>query len=71
MVQLLSIGLTPLQEINPEEYNRKALVDNQPSHHELLGPYKYDVIIDHHPGSPKPRPGWWTSGRNTAPLPPS
>ena len=53
MVQLLSIALTPLQEINPKDYNRKALVDSQPSHHELLGPYHYDVIIDHHPRLPE------------------
>jgi len=53
MVQLLSIALTPLQELNPEEYNRKALVDNQPSHHELLAPYHYDLIIDHHPLIPE------------------
>ena len=53
MVQLLSITLSPLQEIKPEDYNRKALVDIQPSHHELLAPYRYDVIIDHHPRIPE------------------
>ena len=41
MVQLLSIALTPLQKLNPEEYNRKALVDNQPAHHKLFGHYHY------------------------------
>jgi nanoRNase/pAp phosphatase (c-di-AMP/oligoRNAs hydrolase) len=49
MVQLLGITLTPLQNLKPDDYNRKALVDNQPWHHELLKPYQYDVIIDHHP----------------------
>jgi nanoRNase/pAp phosphatase (c-di-AMP/oligoRNAs hydrolase) len=53
MVQLLSIGLTPFQELNPEDYNRMALVDNQPSHHESLGGQDYDVIIDHHPRVPE------------------
>ena len=53
MVQLLSIALTPLQKLNPEEYNRKALVDNQPAHHKLFGHYHYDVIIDHHPRVPE------------------
>ena len=53
MVQLLSIGLTPLQELQPADFNRKALVDNQPHHHELLGCYDYDVVIDHHPRSPE------------------
>jgi len=55
MVQLLSIALTPLKELKPEDFNRKALVDNQPSHHELLRPFHYDVIIDHHPQLPETR----------------
>lgn len=53
MVQLLGISLTPLQDLNLEYYNRKALVDSQPSHHDLLGGYRYDVIIDHHPRLPE------------------
>jgi nanoRNase/pAp phosphatase (c-di-AMP/oligoRNAs hydrolase) len=52
MVRLLGINLTPLQEINPGDFNRKALVDSQPAHHELLGGHSYDVIIDHHPRLP-------------------
>jgi nanoRNase/pAp phosphatase (c-di-AMP/oligoRNAs hydrolase) len=53
MVQLLGISLTPLQDLTIEDYNRKALVDSQPSHHDLLGVYPYDVIIDHHPRIPE------------------
>ena len=53
MVQLLSIALTPLEELHPGDYNRTALVDSQPSHHELLGGHRYDVIIDHHPRAPQ------------------
>jgi nanoRNase/pAp phosphatase (c-di-AMP/oligoRNAs hydrolase) len=53
MVQLLGISLTPLAELNVDDFNRKALVDGQPSHHELLGGYRYDVIIDHHPLIPE------------------
>ncbi len=49
MVKLLGISLTPLKEVNPEDFNRKALVDGQPEHHELFGGFTYDVIIDHHP----------------------
>lgn len=49
MVQLLGVSLTPLAELDPGDFNRKALVDNQPGHHEELGGYRYDVIIDHHP----------------------
>ncbi len=49
MVQLLGISLTPLAELNPADFPRKALVDNQPIHHEELTGFKYDVVIDHHP----------------------
>ncbi|MEJ2670618.1 MAG: DHH family phosphoesterase [Deltaproteobacteria bacterium] len=52
MVQLLGISLTLLQELDMDDYNRKALVDSQPSHHDLLGVYDYDLIIDHHPRTP-------------------
>jgi nanoRNase/pAp phosphatase (c-di-AMP/oligoRNAs hydrolase) len=53
MVQLLGISLTALQDLNLDEYNRKALVDSQPSHHDLLGVCRYDLIIDHHPRIPE------------------
>ncbi len=49
MVRYLNISLTPLDQIIIEGFNRKALVDSQPSHHELFAEHKYDVIIDHHP----------------------
>jgi len=55
MVQLLGIALSPLQNLNIEDFNHKALVDSQPSHHDLLGVYRYDVIIDHHPRVPETR----------------
>ena len=48
MVRLLGIGLTPFQEINPADFNRKALIDSQPCHHELFAALDYDLIIDHH-----------------------
>ncbi|MBI4643994.1 MAG: DHH family phosphoesterase [Deltaproteobacteria bacterium] len=53
LVELLRISLTPYPEVNPGEFNRKALVDNQPGHHETFGAYQYDVIIDHHPRLPE------------------
>jgi nanoRNase/pAp phosphatase (c-di-AMP/oligoRNAs hydrolase) len=54
MVQLLRIPLTPLQDLDPGEFNRKALVDGQPGHNELFDHrYHYDVIIDHHPRLPE------------------
>lgn len=52
LVELLGIKLTPYQEVDPHEFNRKALVDNQPGHHETFGAHQYDVIIDHHPRLP-------------------
>jgi len=53
LVELLRIKLTPYTEINPGEFNRKALVDNQPGHHETFGTHQYDLIIDHHPRLPE------------------
>ena len=53
LVELLRIKLTPYAEINPDEFNRKALVDNQPGHHEIFGAHEYDLIIDHHPRLPE------------------
>src|SRR4030043_493710 len=53
LVELLGISLTPYPEVNPGEFNRKALVDNQPGHHEILGAHQYDLVIDHHPRLPE------------------
>ena len=55
LVQVLGISLTPLNELNPHDFNRKALVDGQPAHNELFGGHRYDVIIDHHPRHPETR----------------
>jgi nanoRNase/pAp phosphatase (c-di-AMP/oligoRNAs hydrolase) len=53
MVRLLGIDLTPIQEIKLEDFNRKALVDSQPGHHDLFAGHSYDLIIDHHPRRPE------------------
>jgi nanoRNase/pAp phosphatase (c-di-AMP/oligoRNAs hydrolase) len=53
MIRLLGISLTPYQEVNPHEFNRKAIVDSQPSHHENFAGHTYDLIIDHHPRLPE------------------
>lgn len=55
LVKLLGIALNPIQEINPGDFNRKALVDNQPGHHEAFEGVNFDVIIDHHPRLPETR----------------
>lgn len=52
MIRLLNISLTPYQDINPQEFNRKAIVDSQPGHHEIFARHRYDLIIDHHPRLP-------------------
>jgi len=52
LVQLLRISLTPYDKINPGDFNRKALVDNQPGHHDLFAAHRFDVVIDHHPQLP-------------------
>jgi len=49
MVNLLGISTLPYHEVNPHHFNRKAIVDSQPSHHELFSGHRYDLIIDHHP----------------------
>ena len=55
LVKLLGIGLTPIEKIHPEDFNRKALVDNQPEHHETFGSFSFDAVIDHHPRLPDTR----------------
>jgi len=49
MVRLLSIPTLPLEQVNPEHFSRKAIVDSQPAHHPNFAGHTYDLIIDHHP----------------------
>ena len=53
MIRLLGISLTPYQDVNPDDFNRKAIVDSQPAHHENFAGHTYDLIIDHHPKLPE------------------
>lgn len=53
MVRLLGIPLTPFKEIALADFNRKALIDSQPTHHEFFAGQQYDLIIDHHPRRPE------------------
>ncbi len=55
LVKLLGLSLSPIDRIHPEEFSRKALVDNQPDHHETFAGFMFDVIIDHHPRLPESR----------------
>jgi nanoRNase/pAp phosphatase (c-di-AMP/oligoRNAs hydrolase) len=49
MIQLLKLDLQPLGEIDPQRYNRFAVVDSQPSHHKYFEGLDFDIVIDHHP----------------------
>ncbi len=49
MVELLKIPLVKFDKIDPDSFNRKAIIDSQPHHQEIFSMIHYDVIIDHHP----------------------
>lgn len=49
MVRLLGISIIHLDKIDEKQFNRFVIVDSQPDHHESFKPFKFDVIIDHHP----------------------
>jgi nanoRNase/pAp phosphatase (c-di-AMP/oligoRNAs hydrolase) len=49
MVRLLGIPVLPVEQVDAGHYNRKAIVDSQPAHHENFAGQNYDLIIDHHP----------------------
>lgn len=49
MVRLLAIPSVPYERVNPELFNRRAIVDSQPAHHPNFAGHSYDLIIDHHP----------------------
>jgi len=50
-VKVLKLPVSPLAQIDVEEYDLQALVDTQPSvgNHSLPKPVRADVVIDHHP----------------------
>lgn len=50
-VKLLDIRNSHIRALKKNEFNKWALVDSQPSHHELFAAINFDVIIDHHPPS--------------------
>jgi nanoRNase/pAp phosphatase (c-di-AMP/oligoRNAs hydrolase) len=49
MVRLLGVPIAPYDQVHPEQYNHKAIVDSQPAHHPIFAEHTYDLIIDHHP----------------------
>jgi|UniRef100_A0A7V6A437 nanoRNase/pAp phosphatase (c-di-AMP/oligoRNAs hydrolase) len=49
MVRLLGIPIVPYEQVNPDTFNHKAIVDSQPAHHPNFARHTFDLIIDHHP----------------------
>jgi len=49
MIRLLSAKLVHFEKIDPNNYNRRVLLDSQPNHHPIFSQFTFDVIIDHHP----------------------
>jgi nanoRNase/pAp phosphatase (c-di-AMP/oligoRNAs hydrolase) len=49
LVKFLNIPMERIEEIDFAEFNRKAIMDGQPTHFNGLKDYHFDVIIDHHP----------------------
>jgi len=51
MIRLLSVKLTHVDEVDPQQFQRIVMVDSQPNHHEGFRHFEIDMIIDHHPDS--------------------
>ena len=51
MVETLKIGLTPVERVEPDEFDIIALVDSQPEtgNNSLPLGHRLDIVIDHHP----------------------
>ena len=49
MVELLSIKLTHIKDLDQKRFNRVVMVDSQPSHNDLFERFTVDLVIDHHP----------------------
>jgi nanoRNase/pAp phosphatase (c-di-AMP/oligoRNAs hydrolase) len=49
LIKLLKIKQQHIRYLNNSEITKWAIVDSQPSHHELLAKFRFDIIIDHHP----------------------
>ncbi len=51
MTRLLRVSLIHTDEIDPKKFDKFVVVDSQPGHSEAFKPFKFDVVIDHHPVS--------------------
>ncbi|MFZ0449373.1 MAG: DHH family phosphoesterase [Desulfatiglandaceae bacterium] len=55
MINLLRIDQKPASRLRPKAFDRLAVIDSQPSHHEAFSGLSFDIIIDHHPIDPTSR----------------
>jgi nanoRNase/pAp phosphatase (c-di-AMP/oligoRNAs hydrolase) len=49
LIKLLNIPMERVEEIDLAEFNRRAILDGQPTHFDFLANRRFDVVIDHHP----------------------
>lgn len=52
LIKLLKIKQQHIRKMDASVITKWAIVDSQPSHHELLAKHDFDIIIDHHPFVP-------------------
>ncbi|RLB18672.1 MAG: exopolyphosphatase [Deltaproteobacteria bacterium] len=48
-IRLLKIEQKHVNQFRPEQFDKLALVDSQPLHHEEFTGLQFDIVIDHHP----------------------
>ncbi len=51
MIELVESGLTNLDRIDKDDYDRFVVVDSQPGHNESFSGINFNAVIDHHPDS--------------------
>ncbi|MFP4392799.1 MAG: DHH family phosphoesterase [Desulfohalobiaceae bacterium] len=49
MIRYLHIPVQRLTPLLSAQYDRFALVDSQPHHHQTFNKFKFSIVIDHHP----------------------
>ena len=52
LIKLLRIDQRPIKYLKPTKFNKWAIVDSQPHHHDDFMDKTFDIIIDHHPLGP-------------------
>jgi nanoRNase/pAp phosphatase (c-di-AMP/oligoRNAs hydrolase) len=48
-VRLLDIRHSHIRSLRKSDFTKFAIVDSQPSHHELFSGFNFNIVIDHHP----------------------